>query len=390
MEGARKIKILVLVDWFYPGYKAGGPIQSCRNFVAAMEEQFQIAVVTSDRDLGDQNAYPGIAVDQWNDYSPRTKVFYASALSVQQLKQLVEETTPDYIYINSMFSTRFAIFPLWLLWKNKIKVKPVLAPRGMLQQGAMQFRSRKKKLFLRLLKTSGLPRRITFHATDEQEKKDILSFFPAAGSIEVATNFPRMQQLPFSAAEKEPGTLKCIFISRLAPKKNIEYFLRILRQLPGGLRVSFDIRGEVEDKNYWQQCEDLIKALPANINVQYKGPVPNDEIPVLLQQYHVFVLPTLGENFGHAIFEALAAGRPVLISDKTPWHGLGKAKAGWDIPLQEIKSYIEILEKAAAMTTVEFNEWCRGAWQLAHDFIAQTDIRQQYLKLFNGDVHSRN
>ena len=36
----------------------------------------------------------------------------------------------------------------------------------------------------------------------------------------------------------------------------------------------------------------------------------------------VFLLPTGGENFGHAIFEALSCGVPVLISDQTPWRGL--------------------------------------------------------------------
>ena len=35
-----------------------------------------------------------------------------------------------------------------------------------------------------------------------------------------------------------------------------------------------------------------------------------------------FLLPTGGENFGHAIFEALSCGVPALISDRTPWRDL--------------------------------------------------------------------
>ncbi len=106
---ADRKKILVFVDWFYPGYKAGGPIQSCRNFIAALQDEYQIDVVTSDRDWGDATAYKGIAADAWNDYTGSVKVFYASALNGKQVQQLVESSAPDFIYLNSLFSFRYAI-----------------------------------------------------------------------------------------------------------------------------------------------------------------------------------------------------------------------------------------------------------------------------------------
>ena len=35
--------------------------------------------------------------------------------------------------------------------------------------------------------------------------------------------------------------------------------------------------------------------------------------------HDLFVFPTLGENFGHVIYESLMCGTPVLVSDNTPW-----------------------------------------------------------------------
>jgi glycosyltransferase involved in cell wall biosynthesis len=41
-------------------------------------------------------------------------------------------------------------------------------------------------------------------------------------------------------------------------------------------------------------------------------------------EYDFFVLPTIGENFGYVFLEALAAGCPLITSDRTPWTTLRK------------------------------------------------------------------
>jgi len=383
MTMSEKKTILILTDWFFPGYKAGGPIQSCKNFIAAMSDCYNIYVITSDRDMGDGQSYADIQVNQWNNYMDNARVYYATALSLGQLNALHKQIAPDFVYLNSMFSLRYAIFPLWLAACNKITAQLVLAPRGMLHAGAMHFKTKKKKLFLAIIKATGVQKKIRFHATDKQEAEDIASFFPEVRDIIIATNFPRMQQPDFIPAEKQPGILRCIYVSRIAAKKNILYFLDVLRQIPVEIQFFFDICGEVDDKSYYNQCIALIKTLPPHVRVRFNGPVNNEAVPKLLQQYHLFVLPTLGENFGHAIFEAFLSGRPVLISDQSPWRGLTQKKAGWDIALQDRDAFLQVILKAAAMTANEINEWCRGAWALANEFIKHTEIREQNLKLFN-------
>ena len=381
--GPERKKILLLVDWFYPGFKAGGPVQSCRNFVAAMESEYNMVVVCSDRDLGDMAPYPSVKVNEWNDYTPHTKVFYASALSLKQLQQLISDTAPDYLYLNSLFSLRYAIFPLWLLWRNRIKAQVVLAPRGMLQEGALRFSQRKKKLCIGWIKGAGLPQRIVFQATDTQELRDILHWFPRAKKVIEATNFPRMHQPPLQLPVKNSGTLDCLFISRISPKKNLHWLLPQLHQLPAGIRLTLTIKGDATDKEYIRQLQQQANALPPDISVRLEGPVNNDAIIDCIRGYHIFVLPTLGENFGHAIFEALAAGRPVLVSDKTPWRELRRHKAGWDIALEEKQAWMDTLTAAAAMPQQEYNEWCRGAWQLAHDFYNHEALYKGTRELFS-------
>lgn len=377
--------ILILTDWYEPGYKAGGPIQSCRNFVAAMHESYQISVLTSDRDIGDKAAYPGIQTNQWINREPGVSVFYASAetLNKNLLADLIESRKPDFIYLNSMYSYRFTILPVLLLWRKRIQAQMILAPRGMLQQGAMKFKSQKKRLFIRLMNSLGIPHKIHFHATDAQEKKDIFKQFPGAGEVMVVPNFSG--SLPDAAAyiEKIPYKLRCVYISRIIQKKNILFFLKLLNMLSEHIDLEFTIYGEVEDEKYWNQAQKVMHFLPKNIAVIYRGPLPHEQVISGLESNHVFVLPSKGENFGHAIFEAFSAGRPALISDKTPWRGLQDQQVGWDIPLDVPEAWLAALKEAADADQQTFNAWsekCR-AYAKAHQ--GRSDLKEAYSKLFS-------
>ncbi len=56
-------------------------------------------------------------------------------------------------------------------------------------------------------------------------------------------------------------------------------------------------------------------------------------------------MPTLGENFGHIFLESLAAGCPLIISDRTPWLNLEERNIGWDLSLDEPDRWVETLNQ---------------------------------------------
>lgn len=380
-----KKSILILTDWYEPGFKAGGPIQSCRNFVAAMHDLYQISVLTSDRDIGDKNAYPGIETGKWISREPGITIYYAAAetLSNKVVEELIESRKPDFLYLNSMYSYHFSIQPMRLLWRKKITARVILAPRGMLQRGALKFKLQKKKLFIAVLNGLGIPRQIHFHATDEQERKDVLKQFPRAGRVSVVPNFPGSLSDSTGCIEKIPGRLRCVYISRIIRKKNILFFLKLLNSVPENIDLEFSIYGEVEDEKYWNQAQKVIHVLPGNISVIYRGPLPHEQVIPSLEVNHVFVLPSKGENFGHAIFEAFSAGRPVLISDKTPWRGLQNFQVGWDIPLDAPEAWLAALREAADADQQCFNSWSEKCRQYAREHRERSDLKEAYIKLFS-------
>lgn len=200
------------MDWFWPGYKAGGPIQSCVNICKALHNSFDIYVLTTDTDHGESSPYPNILQDQWtNNTALGAKIYYAQKknLSLAHLKKVILEAEVDIVYLNHLFSPKFVVYPLWLKFKGIIKSKLVVCPRGALYQSALSLKAYKKIPLLKLYRWSGLYKKILFHATNQREKEAIDKYFPGSNVV-IADNLPNIQQEEFVSVEKRTGELKCI------------------------------------------------------------------------------------------------------------------------------------------------------------------------------------
>jgi glycosyltransferase involved in cell wall biosynthesis len=375
-------RILILVDWFAPGYKAGGPIQSCVNLALALKDDFEIFVLTTDTDHGDKQPYDGIVSDQWINFKDTSiKVFYArkSSLNASLIKREIQNLKVDFVYLNHLFSPLFVLYPAWLKFKGSFAAKMIVCPRGALYDSALAVKNYKKKPVIALMQWLNFKKWVTFHATNEREKIAIDKFFPGS-SVIIADNLPNLNQERFSTTSKSQGQLSCIFIARIVAIKNLLFLLKILKEV--NAKIQLTVVGPVEDEAYWKQCEDEIAKMPSQVSIKYMGPKRNDELAALIQQHHIFVLPTAGENFGHSIFEALLAGRPVLISDQTPWLKLEEKMAGWDLSLNRPETFKKAIEDAAGWDQHCFDQWSHAAWNYASRFIQDPERKSSYLRLF--------
>jgi glycosyltransferase involved in cell wall biosynthesis len=376
-----KHSIVIFTDWFAPAYKAGGPIRSCVNFSYAMSNDYNIYVITSNTDIGGEVL--DVKSNQWIEYDKNIKVQYLDGenRTTDSLLKLIKEVNPNMIYLNSIFSFYYSIVPLYLFFRKKVDSKIIIAPRGMLHKGAIQYKKLKKKNFLNILNLLGITKQLYFQATDEQEKFDIQYHLKVdENKINIIPNFPQSKLIPLSILPKLKNQLKLVFVSRVAPKKNLFFFIKQLKSQNANIELS--VYGGIEE-GYWDECLEVITTLPKNIRINYEGSIEHSEVDKILQNNHFFILPTFGENFGHAIFEAFAAGRPVIISDQTPWQNLENQEVGWDIALDNQQKWLEAIEYAANMEQEEFDEWCRNAWDYAHDFIHHSGLKEKYLRLFS-------
>jgi glycosyltransferase involved in cell wall biosynthesis len=157
----------------------------------------------------------------------------------------------------------------------------------------------------------------------------------------------------------EGAPLRLCFLSRISPKKNLDFALRVLAAVT--VPVEFTIFGPVDDAAYWAACQPLIAQLPTNVRATYGGEVHPEDVRRTLTAQDLFFLPTRGENFGHVIYEALSSGVPVLISDQTPWNDLDSRGVGWNISLDSVAEFARTIETAARVLPVEREAYARRA-----------------------------
>jgi glycosyltransferase involved in cell wall biosynthesis len=382
-----KKKVLVLYEYFYPGFRAGGPVQSLVNMIVAMHHQYDFYVATTAYDLQAKQPYQNITLNQWvtttlSNTNVTINIWYANKPkpSFKELLHTIKSAGCNTIYINGFYTNHF-LFPLLYIKLGLIKnIDCIVATRGMLHKGALQIKSFQKKIYFTVLKFSGLMKSIRFHATTLDEESEIKQMFGKNATVTIAANIPKHPLSNAKQSLKQANQIKLVFISRILSIKNLLLVLQYLQQIKK--EIVFDIYGTIEDENYWQQCLQAIQQLPANIQVKYKGEVLPHLVQETFMQYDAMILLTKGENFGHAIYESLSVGTPVIISNFTPWKNLQQQNAGWNVAINDEDEINSLLNNLCNYTDKDFQQYCNGAWQLANNYYHQSDYISKYSHLF--------
>ncbi|WP_430817693.1 glycosyltransferase [Carboxylicivirga sp. RSCT41] len=366
-------KILIIYPYFTPAEKAGGIVSSLGNMVTNLDN-YSFYIYTSCYDL--DGTHLDVRVNQWVKYSDSIQIYYSSSKDDRSIKVLLDDIVPDKVYINGIYGNKFFLKPIIAL--KGVKNKLIVAPRGMLHAGALKVKAFKKKLYLSIIKTSGLLKGLQWHATDEQEVKDIGKHFRHSKVI-LAKDTPPLQPA-FATLEhsKQKGQLRLVFLSLITEKKNLMFLLELLDKHQD-LKVSLDIIGPIKDLPYWEKCQPLIEKNKAR--VKYIGQVAPKEVVKALLPYDFFILPTLGENFGHVIFEALTAGKPAIISHYTPWSNLASMQAGFNLSLNE-DEWLNQLTNLIEVDNEAYQQMAKGAQSYLVDYLKTYTPKADYQPLF--------
>jgi len=198
----------------------------------------------------------------------------------------------------------------------------IIRPCGMLSDYTWQKSKWKKRIYWWLRERSNVHHAAGFHVTSEDERHEVLRLrvtvpidvIPLgigndAWDSPVESNWLR-EQCP--QAGKRPILL---FLSRMHPKKGIIDFL-----LPALTRLKVDaflaIVGGEDDHapGFIRRVEHEICRLRLSGQVALLGPVSPHRRWAAFDGADLFVLPSHSENFGIVVAEAMARGKPVVVT----------------------------------------------------------------------------
>lgn len=363
-------------------------MRSVANVVKALSSECEFYVICLNRDNGVVDPYPNLVQREWVEFGA-AKVYYASnnELTYSFYKKIISDIRPDLIYLNSLFDRTFSIKPLLSAGRGR-RVPIILAPRGELSPGALGLKEFRKRMFLAVVKAINLYQYVIWHASSVDEQDRILSVFnPDRSQVFLASNLPDVPKEVLMKTIKKPGALRIVLPARISPMKNTLAAIRMVAKLKG--EIELDLWGPLENTEYWPVCQQQIQLCPPNVKVHYRGEVEHEKLHALLQGYDLMLLPTLGENFGHSIIEALSAGLPVIISNRTPWKNLMAEGVGADLPLEDELEFVRQLEYFQSMDERDMENVRNACHHYARVWHAKYANPEEYRKMFNTVIKSR-
>ncbi len=385
MESNNLKEILIFTDWYYPGFKAGGPIQSVYNLANLLSLQTNVKVVTRNTDYGSATEYSEIKPNTWFTLSKNHQVMYLSKsnLGFKTIKSIIKESNDKVIIINGIFSFWFSILPLF--FANITSISNIfISVRGMLHQSALSIKPTKKLMFLAFARGIDLYKKTTFLATSEHEKNEIYRYF-SKSTIQIVPNIPMYPihsiELDNKQWRSSDKSLRLLFLGRISPEKNPLTLLNALKNTP--LKIHVHFVGSCIDSHYQQLFESSLKELPVNIHSKWTKEIPHHLLSQVFHDTDVMVMPSLGENFGHSIFESFAHAVPVIIGNNTPWKQIQEHHAGIEINPESTTELINAIQYFDSLSIEQYHLWKMGSHQLAMNYFNDNHFEEVYFKVLD-------
>jgi glycosyltransferase involved in cell wall biosynthesis len=314
------VHILHVVPTYLPATRYGGPIYAVHGLCRALAARgHEVDVFTTnvdgDRDsdvpLGEPVNLDGVRVHYFassaHSFGGLGRRLYVS----QAMRRALAERLSSYdlLHVHSVF-----LWPTYAAARaaQRSRVPYVVSPRGMLVPELIRRKSAfAKRSWIQVVEKHTFRQASAIHFTAQREWDDArLISIPLPDPFIV----PNGIDLPaHMATTRLDDTL--LFLGRINWKKGLDRLLDAVQRVPGAKVV---IAGNDE--------EDLtpkLRAQSENLGIadriDFRGPVTGTAKEELLRTSTALILPSLSENFGNVVLEAMAAAMPVIV---TPEVGL--------------------------------------------------------------------
>ena len=359
---SEKKTLLLIYFSASPSNHALGPAVTIDSFIAAMGGIVDIELITLNMDYSARRRHFDNPVETANRGGYRATYLTPGLPALRYLFRRLRRRD-CIVLVNCLYDYRLAIPALLfsLLYPPQLLVH---LPHGIFMDIIQSQRRARKYVLNRFLATGFVSRRLMHVVSSDKEREDANRVLGREIHTIVIPHFT----LPASdasrdRARKRANSLRIVLVGRIAEQKNIVYALERIAE--AGVACTLDVFGEIADPEYMRRCSQAMESGGLISRVKFCGRRDQAELLRDLGAYDLMFLPTKGENFGHAIIEAMSAGLPVLISDLTPWSDVAGYGAGWAVPLTEPQ---------------EFSAKIRSAYEAGEDWSSKRENAVRYVE----------
>jgi glycosyltransferase involved in cell wall biosynthesis len=214
--------------------------------------------------------------------------------------------------------------------------KPVIASaHGMLETWALNDKHWKKTVYAGLFERPNLRRSHCLRALTRTEASNYRSFGLASPIALIPNGVDAPESIsPQLFLERFPhlaGKCLMLFLGRIHYKKGVDLLCRAWAKLCGRYPGTHLVLAGPDFEGTRASVEALIQDLGISGSVSFTGMLEGDLKWSALAACAVFVLPSHSEALSVAVLEAMAAGRPVIITRQCNFPEVARAGGGWII-----------------------------------------------------------
>ncbi|MBY0493713.1 MAG: glycosyltransferase [Cyanobacteria bacterium] len=311
------MKLLHVVASYWPATRYGGTIVSVHGLCRALAARgHDVHVYTTSVDGPGDSSVPhgeAVNVDGVNVWYFRSesfrRLYYAAPL-----RDALRRTAGDFDVIHT-----HAIY-LWPLWAaareaRRAGVPYVVSPRGMLEKELIERKSAIwKAALIGFVEKDNLEGAAAIHVTSAREADEAEAFgfrLRRIAEIPNGVDFDRNGAGASPAiAQRIRGTPYVLFLGRINWKKGLDRLIEAMAHAPG---IRLIVAGNDED-HYQPALEAIARRTGTSDRVIFTGAVHGADKTALIDGARALILSSYSENFGNVVLEAMAAGRPVIVS----------------------------------------------------------------------------
>lgn len=291
----------------------------------------------------------------WNDKKINNIVIKNLADLIKKFKLISNVAkNSDEIEFHCIFDM-LLFFPLIILlyiYKKEFKIYL----RGMVNDNVLVKKKILKKIYLYSARL--FIKKATIIYTSNYEKENSIKFFKKNKYLIINNKIDKkLISIKYKNVDKKSEQLKILFFSNIFWKKNFQFVYKVLKDL--NFRIELNIYGKcfINKKLFNKMIFDLRQKHKVNYHNYYS----KENKSKIFFSNHILFLPTIDENFGHAIVENFLHYRPCLLSNNTPWNDNDNFNAGNSFSLKNKKKFLNCIKDFYFMESNSYKKICNNS-----------------------------
>ena len=382
-------KIAVITTHIPPAVGYGGPAVSVSVLIREWEKKGQEILLCSsdastDGTLNSEDVRFGgdVKVRLYHSYWFKRWAFGFGAISA------IYETCKkaDFVYINGIATWPMTLAPI--LCRMLGRAYTVALRGGLMPEHVAMIRKRKyyKWLYYKWISFPFLKKAATIHCTTVMEAKAARKWLGNTVNIAIVPNGIEAGRIKLTSMPQKDALI-ISYVGRISQEKGINEFIKAwfkCKRKYDRIIVAGSGIGE-----YFEEFKRLQSI--SGEDVLYKGHVDATGVGEVVAKSHFLVLPSgieradVRENFGNAVAEALALGRPVMVTRGLSWDHIEDEGIGFLFDRNE-DSVCDAIREAQNIGDLALNKMSVAAYHYAMENLKASGLADKLWAKMNESV----